>query len=126
MELPQDLEDLASRAEYVGSVEHKNRKSWLGLPKPRRSKNPPEEATICPLVGQKDREIATKWVKYAICNRQFDPNDLQNGFPRHIWHRNAEGEYWQGKLTQSGAGDAPRAEYKGWPISEEEKRENFT
>jgi hypothetical protein len=120
-----DLKALAKRAEYTGSVEHKDRRSWLGLPRPRISKNPTENATICPMVSKSEREEATSWVRYAIENRQFLYGYFENGFPRSIWYRDVNGQHWQGRLTQCGAGDAPIAEYKGWPISEGEKHEIF-
>jgi hypothetical protein len=119
------LKALAQRAEYTGSVEHKDRSSWLGLPRPRRSKNPAENATICPLVTRSEKEKASSWVRYAIENEQFLLGYFENGFPRSLWFRDVNGQCWQGRLTQCGAGELPIAEYKGWPISEEEKREIF-
>ena len=126
----QDRNQLAERASYTGSPEHKNQRSWLGLPCPRVNTNTGEvgfkqNATICPLVNGEDRERATVWVRHAIRNGQYDPNIWANGFPKAIWYRESANRYWFGRLTQQGAGDAPKAEYKGWPISRSEWRENF-
>jgi len=126
---PPDQNALADRAVYAGSVEHKDRRSWLGLPHPRRNpradlEDHRQNATICPLVSDTDRETATRWVQHAIRSGQFDPTICAYGFPRHIWHRDNNGQYWHGRLTKAGGDNAP-AEYKGWPISEREWHENF-
>lgn len=65
--------------------------------------------------------MATKWVREAIRNGQFDrEQELRNGFPRYIWHRTADGRYWYGFLMNEGAGPNATAQYKGWPISKDE------
>lgn len=109
---------LADRCSYEGSREHKDRRSWLGLPQPRRRLA--DIATICPMVTEEDRRTATEWVKEAIKNHQFDPRDIRNGFPRYIWYRASDGSYWYGFLMNEGGG-----KYKGWPISAEEWHEIF-
>jgi hypothetical protein len=117
------------RASYVGSAEHKDQPSWLGLPRLRR-RNPSDpddhrqNATVCPLVTEEDRNRATQWVRQAIGNGQFDPRIWAGEFPRNIWHCDT-GTFWQGRLTQRGAGDCPNGEYKGWPISRVEWNETF-
>lgn len=121
---------IAARAIYVGSVEHKDKRSWLGLPKPRRNRaaepdDYKQNATICPLVRDQDKEMATRWVQYAIKNGQFNRSIWAGKFPRDIWYQDDNGQYWYGRLTQCGAGDSPTAEYKGWPIGQEEWHENF-
>lgn len=123
--VPKDLAELADRCIYMGSIEHKDRRSWLGLPRPRRSGNPEETATICPLVANSERERATEWVRSAIRQAQFVPTDWSGGFPRRIWHRDESGQYWYGFLTNCGAGERPVGHYKGWPIDEDEWREIF-
>jgi hypothetical protein len=124
--IPGDLDELASRCEYLGSRVHKDQRSWLGLPTPRQSPDPSEVATICPLISEEERRQATEWIRTAIRRGQFSRTDWRNGFPRRIWHRDNSGKYWYGVLTNSGAGQNPRAQYKGWPISEEEKNEIFS
>jgi hypothetical protein len=120
-----DLGVLARRCIYEGSVEHKDRRSWLGVPKPRRSDNPEETATICPLASDRERELATSWVQMAVREARFDHADWRGGFPRRLWHRDDTGQYWYGYLTNQGAGDQPVARYKGWPIDAEEWRAHF-
>ena len=123
VKIPGDLASLAERCEYIGSQEHKEHRSWLGVPRPRR--RPQNMATICPLVTAKERNLATGWVRNAIANRQFDEKDWRNGFPRKVWHRDNNGQYWYGILTNQGAGSNPKGQYKGWPIDEDEWREIF-
>ena len=100
--VPSDLRAVAARCSYEGSREHKDRRSWLGLPRPRR--RPRDVATICPLVTEQDRAMATAWVREAIVNGQFDRRDWRNDFPRYIWYRAADGSYWYGFLMNEGAG----------------------
>ena len=121
---------LAARAIYTGSPEHKTERSWLGMPQPRKNSKTgvpgfKQIATICPLVQDKQREIAIAWVKNAISQGHYNPNIWDGEFPREIWHKDDQGNYWFGRLTQRGTGDGTQAEYKGWPISREEWRENF-
>jgi hypothetical protein len=59
---------LAKRASYVGSKEHKVERWWGGLParysgkrKPARHKK--QKTTICPLLTEAERDIATGWVQ---------------------------------------------------------------
>jgi hypothetical protein len=119
---------MAQRCEYIGSREHKKQRSWLGLPEPRQSKKASpshkDTATICHLVSEQDRKRATMWVQEAIKAQQFDPTDWST-FPRHIWYRDENGQFWEGFLTNSGAGSSPRGQYKGWPIEEREWDETF-
>jgi hypothetical protein len=119
--VPEDLD--AARCWYEGSREHKDRRSWLGLPRPRRT--PRDVATICPMVTEQERDVATGWVRDAIRNGQFDRRDWRNGFPRYVWHRAADGSYWYAFLKNEGAGNVPHAQYKGWPISKDEWDEIF-
>jgi hypothetical protein len=124
-----NLDALARRALYTGSVEHKATRSWLGVPRLRKHSNTDpddyrQNATVCPLVSEDDRNTATLWVQYAIRNRHFRADIWSAGFPREIWHKDNNGRFWFGRLT-SGGGDDGCGEYKGWPISEREWHENF-
>ncbi len=121
--LPTDLRAVAERCFYEGGREHKDRRSWLGVPRPRR--RPGDVATICPLVTDQDRFTAAAWVREAIVNGQFDRRDWRNGFPRYIWHCPPDGSYWYGFLMNEGAGAAANAQYKGWLISKDEWHEIF-
>lgn len=111
-----DREILATRARYVGSCEHKKKKSWLGLPKAgsRRRKT-----TICELVKDKDKRKATMWVRSAIKLKQCKFVRGDKDFPKHVWYESG-GQIWYGRCTNSVSG-----EYKGWPISKEERSEIF-
>lgn len=121
--IPPDLEKVAQRREYEGSKEHKDKRSWLGLPRHRTK--PDDVATICPMVGDHERAVATEWVREAVRNGQFDRSDWRNGFPRYVWYRDEDGSYWYGFLMNKGAGKAPVGKYKGWPITEDEWDEIF-
>jgi hypothetical protein len=55
-----DLAELAECCADHGSIEHKDKRSWLGVPRPRR--RPRDVATICPLVTVQERDTATGWV----------------------------------------------------------------
>lgn len=123
-QVPDDLIAVAEQCEYVGSSEHKDQRFWLGLPRPRR--RPRNVATICPMVTTRERDIATGWVRTAISAGQFDRTDWRNGFPRRVWYRDDNGQIWYGFLTNQGAGPSSAAQYKGWPIDEDEWREIFS
>lgn len=123
VDIPSDLTALAERCEYVGSTEHKDQRSWLGLPRPRR--RPRDVATIRPLVTERDRAQATNWVRSAIVQGNFDRTGWRNGFPRKIWYRHSDGQVWYGSLTNQGAGTSPVGQYKGWPLDEDERRAIF-
>lgn len=128
---PEELRELAARCEYRGSVEHKDRRSWLGPPQPRRRKGKIDKddhrqnATICPLAEDADRVRATRWLREAIRAGQFLATDWDGDFPRRVWYCDVRDRYWFGRLINRGAGSSPRGLYKGWPISEQEKREVF-
>ena len=111
-----DRDALAKRARYVGSCEHKKKRSWLGLPKAgsRRRKT-----TICELVEDEDKCKATTWVRSAIRSKQCKFVRGDKDFPKHVWYKN-DGQTWYGRCTNSVSG-----EYKGWSISEEERCEIF-
>lgn len=126
---PAQLSQLAERCDYVGSVEHKAARSWLGLPQPRRGRHGEtdhkQNATICPLTSDADRLVATGWVREAIRRGQFRNGYWKGDFPRYLWYFDQDGCYWYGFLMNQGAGDDARGQYKGWKISEEEWRETF-
>ena len=54
-----NLDDLAARARYVGSVEHKRYPSFAGQPRPR------SDATMCPS-SFKDPAPLTEWLAEGI------------------------------------------------------------
>ena len=116
---------LAARAKYVGSPEHKVKRWWGGLPASRQRKGGEigrpgkQTTTICPLVSDEDRKMATEWIQGAIRTGQYEFCQGDQDFPKKVWYR-TDGQVWQGLVVNKAAG-----EYKGWPISEEERREIF-
>lgn len=121
---PAELMDLAERAVYSGSPEHKVVRWWGGLPMGRqlpggRVGRPRKETTICPLTSKSDRVIATEWVRAAIRSGQCRFYESDQNFPKKVWYE-AGGQIWMGERINDGLG-----EYKGWPIFEEERDEVF-
>lgn len=113
-------------ARYVGSAEHKVERWWGGLPEAyenaegnaRRPKR--QTTTICRRIGEADRDEATGWVRHALARGQFKFVEGDKTFPRYLWFRDETGQHWMGRSVNSVAGT-----YKGWPISEAEKRGIF-
>ena len=113
-------------ARYVGSAEHKTRRWWGGLPgarldaggKARRPKR--EHTTICARTDEADRDQATLWVRAALGAGQLRFFEGDQTYPKHLWFRDDDGQYWFGFCVNPLAGT-----YKGWPISKDEKRAAF-
>ena len=115
------LEVLAEQAVYIGSKEHKERRWWGGLPRARQlsgsrvGRRRKQDTTICPLIDETDRDRATQWVRAAIRAGQCRFLESDQHFPKKIWYE-ADGRVWMGLRVNDGLG-----QYKGWPISEEER-----
>jgi len=116
-----------ARATYVGSAEHKNRRWWGGLPgawvnpqgQVRRPKS--QLTTICPLAAPADRDMASGWVRAALGEGQFKWYEGDKDFPHFIWYQEPDTDrFWIGRVVNGIAG-----EYKGWPISRQERDEIF-
>jgi len=114
-------------ARYVGSKEHKTQQWWDGLPGAyvnedgEATRPGKQDTTICPLVTLADRDNATEWVQAALRNGQVKYVEADKDFPKKIWYQDGPGgPIWFGFCFNSVAG-----EYKGWPISEDERREIF-
>lgn len=122
---PLTREEIES-ASYVGSPEHKVRRWWGGLPKAWESpsgnaKRPKKEhTTICRRTTEKDHKEASRWVREALAAGQLRYFEGDKTYPKHIWYEDGNGQYWFGFAVNQIAGY-----YKGWPISEEEKRAAF-
>lgn len=109
-------------ATYVGSAEHKQYRWWGGLPKAyvgeegvvTRPKK--QDTTICPLILEAERNLATTWVRQALSANQLRYYEADQEFPKKIWYRDADGQLWFGFCTNSTLG-----QYKGWPIDEEDR-----
>lgn len=108
---------LAARAHYTGSPEHKSTAWWGGHPQAGARR---QKTTVCPLTTDTDRQAATTWVRRAIRDGQYKFVDGDGQFPKHLWFTDKQGQTWQGRCLNRASG-----EYKGWPISEAERREIF-
>ena len=113
-------------ASYVGSAEHKAKRWWAGPPEAKFGRDGvarrPKKAhpTICRKVTPAERDEATFWVREALEKGQLKFFEGDKTYPKHIWYRDAEGQFWFGFAVNQVQGT-----YKGWPISEAEKREAF-
>jgi hypothetical protein len=113
-------------ARYVGSPEHKARRWWGGLPMAYiasdgyASRPGRQHTTVCPLVTESEREMATKWVQEALLKRQFRYFEGCGDFPKKIWYRDDQGTVWIGFCVNGVLG-----EYKGWPSSDDERVDVF-
>lgn len=114
------------KASYVGSPEHKVKRFWGGLPQAwigpdGRAKRPKKQKTnICHRTTDEERDEASGWVQEALSAGQLRFCDGDGIFPKHIWYRDEEGQFWFGFAVNQTAGT-----YKGWPITEAEKLEAF-
>lgn len=113
-----EREAAARRARYVGSSEHKNTGWWGGMP--TAGSRGRRLTTICPMTSDKDKHTATMWLRQAIASGQykFVRGDLD--FPKHVWYRDKTGKIWCGRCINRKLGT-----YKGWPITEAERRDIF-
>ena len=101
-----DLAATASRVKYVGSPEHKDAVTQLGVPRPRG------DASICPR-EYNDFQLATNWLRSAI--RDGSTSGLWDGdFPRYAWHKEAD-TVFEARLVNRGDGS-----YKGYPLHDDE------
>ena len=120
-----ERQDVASRARYTGSPEHKIQRSWLGLPEARQlpggriGRPGKQTTTVCPLTTDQDRERANCWVRNAIIAGQYRFFEADRDFPKKIWYE-ADGQIWLGFSVNPASG-----EYKGWPIDEGERNAIF-
>ncbi|HVX83519.1 MAG TPA: hypothetical protein VH253_01755 [Phycisphaerae bacterium] len=103
-----DLNAIAEKVSYVGSVYHKDLPSFAGaLPRPR------PDASICPRSFATRRQDIESWLKAAIRQGHF-AGLWEGGFPRYVWRR--EGEViFEGRLIDGKAGH-----YKGYPLAPEQ------
>lgn len=114
------------RATYVGSPEHKDRRWWGGLPaahvgpdgKATRPKK--QDTTVCPLTTKAQRDMATGWVRDALTFGQLRWYEGCGDFPKHIWYEDQDGQAWFGFCVNANQG-----QYKGWPITKDERRGVF-
>lgn len=113
-------------ASYVGSREHKAERWWGGLPGAKigpdwvARRQGKELTTICRLVDPADQKLATTWVRRALRLGQYRYYEGDKIYPKHVWFRDGDRQYWFGFCINGIAGT-----YKGWPIDEEEKVATF-
>jgi hypothetical protein len=113
-------------ATYVGSADHKADRWWGGLPRAWESpgggatRPKKEHTTICRKITEEDRREASRWVRAALAAGQIRFFEGDQTYPKHIWYRDEAGQFWFGFAINQIAGT-----YKGWPISEAEKRAAF-
>ena len=77
-----DLDDLATRAVYVGSPEHKDFPSFAGRPRLRA------DASCCPR-EIRDREVVRGWLCSAI-RRGVTGAPWEGEFPRYVWYKDGD------------------------------------
>ncbi len=86
-----------------------------------RARRPKKLRTsICWLVDEGDRDRASSWVRHALENGQYRYYEGDKNYPKHIWYKGNDGQFWFGFLVNATPGT-----YKGWPIDESEKIETF-
>ena len=113
----QERIELASRASYAGSTEHKDRRWWGGLPMARqlpggrKGRRGKQQTTTCQLVDEEGREFATTLVREAIRNGTYGFVETDHQFPKRIWHKDHLGKTWEGMCINTDLGT-----YKGWPV----------
>jgi hypothetical protein len=110
----------------VGSGEHKVNRWWGGRPLAKKGKDgrvrrpKKQHTTICPRTEESERQEATLWVQAALAAGQLCYFEGDKTYPKHIWYMDVGGQYWFGFAINQIQGT-----YKGWPITEAEKREAF-
>lgn len=78
-----------------------------------------QTTTVCELTTEKDRALATTWLRNAIVAGQYRFVEADQDFPKRVWFR-ARRRIWCGFCFNPSAG-----EHKGWPIDEDERRAIF-
>ncbi len=103
-----DLRDVALKASYVGSPEHKDRPTFAGHPRPRA------DASICDPNLSKSQADLTERLQESI-RRGFVGAPWEGDFPRYAWCVINEDVY-EARLVNKGNG-----EYKGYRLEPEER-----
>jgi hypothetical protein len=101
------LDNVAERAHYVGSPEHKRHPSFAGPPAPRAT------STLCDVRFADQQEMLTNWLKEAIRQGQVSAG-WSGDFPRYVWMMK-DGMVYEARLVNQGDGG-----YKGWRLEEHE------
>ena len=99
-----DLDAAASRALYLGSVEHKTHKSPAGEPRPRR------DASKCPGFPAQRWTDLTEALRNAIRRGCISDTIDAEGLPRYVWGR------FEGVLYEARHLSSPADAYKAYPV----------
>jgi len=99
----QELQDLAGRASYIGSPEHKDIPSPAGHPRPRA------DASICDRSISRDFTTPTEWLRAAIRSGNIGC-PMEGDFPRYAWYKNGT-DLYEARLVNRDNG-----QYKGFPL----------
>lgn len=103
------LSDLARRIKYVGHPQHKRNPGDFALTPPAQ---PRPDKTLCDLVGIFRVAEAQQWLE-AGARRGMVSENLQDGFPKHIWAVTDTGIVLEAKYSNVGPGH-----YHGYPLFE--------
>lgn len=106
------LSELALRARYVGSPEHKNHPSFAGRPAPRA------DASLCDPVFKDRQDELTEWLRRGILAGQIGC-PWEGDFPRYVWLRQGD-KVFEARLVNRELGH-----YKGWELRTEEYPEGL-
>lgn len=106
------LPEIASRASYVGSSEHKSFPSFAGAPRLRA------DASRCDPSLADSAEL-TGWLRAAI-EAGANGAPWEGDFPRYVWYKR-ETTLYEGRLVNRELG-----QYKGYPLESNEWPEGMT
>lgn len=101
-----DVGELAARASYEGSAEHKDYHSPAGPPRLR------SDASPCPR-DLHDQDELTRWLRTAIAAGQIGA-PWEGDFPRYVWSRQGN-RVFEARLSNRSQGT-----YKGYPLRPDE------
>lgn len=104
------LREVARRAVYVGSAEHKGHPTGAGPPRLRADTTPCDPSI--------DTDQATRWLRAAI-RAGLVSETWERGFPRYVWTR------VRGIAYEARHGAGADGHYKGWPLLEDELPEGL-
>lgn len=103
-----DLQDVAARAKYVGSNEHKSYPSPAGPPRLR-----PWDASACDPAFKDQQDLLTNWLQEAIAAGNIGAPWMID-FPRYVWVRRDDVCY------EAYATNHELGQYKGYPLKPDE------
>ncbi len=106
--LPQsDLNDLATKVQYVGSPYHKRNQGDFGLTPPAQ---PRADKTLCDEAGIVSKAEAERYLVKGV-QRGMVSSAGPDGFPKHVWAVTDGGVVLEAKYNNVGPGS-----YHGYPL----------